>query len=195
MMPWKTTVFGWITLFALLLIAHGCGGSSAKPAGGAATSKLYLQNNIHAQAGPRDIKASYANWTDPGAGHLIIPVNTPVEFKKYRKGLIIKNLIDGRQVFFEFHPRNMGMSAEEYIPLITSPSTVSLKGLSGIDRKGIQEGKAYVGMTKEGVRVALGYPAAHRTPSLESGTWIYWKNRFKTIAVEFSADGQVQFIR
>jgi len=77
---------------------------------------------------------------------------------------------------------------------ITGPSKVSLQSLSPIDKKGVSEGKAYVGMTKDGVRMALGYPALHRTPSLKSNTWTYWKNRFATGGVEFDASGRVKAV-
>jgi hypothetical protein len=46
-------------------------------------------------------------------------------------------------------------------------------------------------MTKEGILTALGYPAAHRTSSLDAGTWIYWTNRFGTLSVDFDAKGKV----
>ncbi|MBT8363238.1 MAG: hypothetical protein KJP23_00935 [Deltaproteobacteria bacterium] len=194
-MPFKKNVFGFVIFVALVLIVQGCGGSSNNPLNSAATYKYYLKNNIHAQVGARDTKASYANWTDPGAGHIIIPVNTPVEIGKFRKGLVIKNMTDGRKIFFEFNSRNMGMSVDEYIQLIASSTSVSLEKLSNIDRKGIKEGKVYAGMTKQGVRVALGYPAAHRTPSLEDNIWIYWQNRFQTKLVEFDHGGKVTQIR
>jgi hypothetical protein len=194
-MSFKKNVFGFVIFVGLVLIVQGCGGSSHQPLNSAGSDKYYLKNNIHAQVGPRDTKASYANWTDPGNGHIIIPVNTPVEMGKLRKGLFIKNLTDGRQIFFEFHSRNMRMSVDEYIQLIASPTIVSLDKLSNTDRKGIKAGKVYSGMTKQGVRVALGYPAVHRTPSLEDNTWIYWRNRFQTLAVEFDQSGKVVHIR
>ena len=194
-MSFKKNVFGFVIFVGLVMVFHGCGGSSHQPLNSAGSDKFYLKNNIHAQVGPRDTKASYANWTDPGNGHIIIPVNTPVELEKYRKGLVIRNLTDGQKIFFEFHSRNMGMSVDEYIQLIASPTVVSLDNLSNTDRKGIKEGKAYAGMTKQGVRVALGYPAVHRTPSLEDDIWIYWRNRFQTIAVEFDQRGKVTHIR
>jgi hypothetical protein len=156
---------------------------------------LFLQNNIHAQIGPRDTKASYANLTDPGLGHIIVPVNTPVEIGKYRRGLTIKNLADGRLIFFEYNARNMGIGAEQYIPLITSSSKTDLSIYSEIDQEGIKNGKALVGMSKEGVKTALGYPAVHRTPSLKNNVWMYWRNRWKTKVIEFDADGKVKKIQ
>lgn len=161
---------------------------------------VYLKNNIHAQRHGRDAKASYANWTDPGEGHFIMPVNTPVTIDVWKKpfvklGFTLTNQDTGEVVYFEYKAKNMNMSQEEYIKLITSETKVSLDGLSSTDRQGIKEGKAKKGMSKDGVRMALGYPAAHRTPSLKNNTWIYWLNRFKTMAVEFDDSGKVKNTR
>lgn len=159
---------------------------------------VYLKNNIHCQQQTRRgnviYKASYANYTDPGAGHQIIPVNSAVQIET-GKYLTITNQADGKQILFEFNSRNMGMSADEYISLITSSTKISLNHFSKTDKKGIRDGKAYKGMTKEGVRTALGYPASHKTPSLDSNIWIYWKNRFATTSVEFDKKGKVKQIR
>ena len=188
---------GFITFSLLLtiMITAGCRSTSPKASHTSIENPLFLQNNIHAQAGSRDTKASYANWTDPGAGHIIIPVNTPVVFGRYRRGLTIKNLNDGKAIYFEYNSKNMGMSAEQYISLITSSQKVNLNALSEIDQKGINSGKALVGMSKKGVRIALGYPAVHRTLSLENNSWIYWRNRFRTKVIEFDTEGNVKEIR
>jgi hypothetical protein len=160
---------------------------------------VYLKNNIHVQKqtsrrGEAVYRASYANYTDPGEGHLFVPVNTPVTITTAGgirgKGIAITTQ-DGKLIRFEFNSRNMGMEPEEYFSLITSPSMTSITHFSSIDRKGIADGKAYKGMTKDGVRIALGYPAVHQTPSLDNNTWTYWKNRFTTTVVEFGNDGKV----
>ena len=86
------------------------------------------------------------------------------------------------------------MTQEQYLAIITSPTPVQLDAFSELDRKGISEGRAYVGMSKSGVMAALGYPAAHRTPSPDGNTWVYWKNRFKTFVVQFDDRGLVMGI-
>ena len=152
---------------------------------------VYLKNNIHYQDGQKDAKASYANYTDPGAGHEILPVNTPVIIGKWRRGFLITNTENNKQIYFEFNGRNMNMSVEEYLEKITSPAPEPMDHLSDLDTKGIAEGRAYIGMTKNGVRMAMGYPATHRTPSLDANTWIYWTNRFRSVAIEFDDLGTV----
>lgn len=195
-------MIGLAALFSLFLIME----SLCTPLSGfAAEGIVYLKNNIHCQestdrSGKLICKASYANYTNPGAGHIIVPVNTPVKTEPWRsfvrQGLIITDQNNGKKIYFEYKERNMGgTSAEEYINLITSPKKVSMKGLSKVDLKGIKAGKAYIGMTKKGVRMAMGYPAIHRTPSLDSNTWVYWTNRFRTMAVEFDPKGKVIQVR
>ncbi len=156
----------------------------------------FLSNNIHAQRNARgQLKASYANWTHPGAGHRIIPVNTPVTVGKWRRGFMLITRDKGEKIYFEYNRRNMRMSVPEYIDLITSPARVSLTRLSRLDRKGIKAGKALRGMSKDGVRIALGYPATHQTPSLEENVWVYWKDRWRRSEVTFNARGKVISVR
>jgi len=72
---------------------------------------------------------------------------------------------------------------------------VNINNFYELDKMGVKEGRANAGMAKEGVLMALGYPAGHKTPPLQSNTWGYWQYRWKTIAVEFDADGKVKSIR
>ncbi len=55
-------------------------------------------------------------------------------------------------------------------------------------RKLIEEGTVEPGMTKDEVVMALGYPPAHRTPSLSASMWTYWANRWATFEVYFDGD-------
>jgi outer membrane protein assembly factor BamE (lipoprotein component of BamABCDE complex) len=163
-------------------------------------TNVYLQNNIHYQARPDRSgtmvnRASYANYTDPGAGHKIAPVNTAVAIGKWRNGFTITRQDTGELIYFEYKARNMGMSIEQYLPIITGAQKVNLNSLGATDRKGIQEGQAKIGMTKKGVQIALGYPAAHRTPSLEDNVWTYWRTRWVMRTVTFDAKGKVVQVR
>jgi hypothetical protein len=152
----------------------------------------YLKNNIHAQRAHGGVlKASYANWVKPGAGHRVIPVNTPIVVGRWKKGFALVTQDNRQRIYFEYNRRNMPFSIREYINLIASPSPVSLQGFSEVDQKGIRLGKALRGMTKEGIRMALGYPAVHQTPSLEEDVWVYWKDRMRRMKVVFNGAGKV----
>jgi len=181
-----------LILFAVLLII---------PSAFAAKSSVYTKYNIHVQDkltrnGEHVYNASYANYTNPGAGHVIIPAGSEITIlKKKSKEFRFRVEKDDKIVDFEFHEPRMGMSVDQYLEEITSPKPVSWDRLSKIDKKGIAKGKALVGMTRDGVMAALGYPATHRTPSLDTPTWVYWTNRFGTIAVNFDAQGKVESIK
>lgn len=166
----------------------------------AAGETMYNKYNIHAQRDKKGLlKSSYANYTDPGAGHVTIPPNSKLTITPWKR--FFKNygfyyeLPDGQRGVFEVHEKRLGISVDEYEELILSPQPVSLKGFSAIDLKGIKKGKAYKGMTKKGVMTALGYPAAHETPSLDDNQWKYWRNRFRTVVVEFNSKGRVVNVR
>jgi hypothetical protein len=194
----KRSILAAIIVSAAIAIINGI------PATAEAETR-YLKNNIHYQGrmdrgGQMVYRASYANYTDPGAGHEILPVNTEVEInvssrRFRRRGLVIIDVERGRTINLEYNERNMRLSMVEYIDLISSTQKSSLANLSAKDSKGVKEGRAYIGMTKNGIRMALGYPAKHRTPSLESYEWVYWIDRFRTRLIRFNNKGIVTEIR
>ncbi len=47
---------------------------------------MYNKYNIHAQADKKGLlKSSYANYTDPGAGHVIVPPNTKLKITPWKR--------------------------------------------------------------------------------------------------------------
>jgi hypothetical protein len=52
----------------------------------------------------------------------------------------------------------------------------------------VEQGIAQPGMTRQEVIMALGYPPANRTPSLDAAEWHYWKNRWDEYTVVFEGD-------
>lgn len=166
----------------------------APSASAAPAQELHLRYNMHCYVrgrAPRTVNAaSYANYL-AGGGHFVVPFGTKVTVKKSRRVYVFTIVETGKKVSFEFHTRNMGMKWDEYLKLITSSEAVSYPDLPAKDLEGIKAGKALVGMTKKGVKIALGYPAVHRTPSLDDKTWTYWRNRFGTLTVTFDDKGLV----
>jgi hypothetical protein len=158
----------------------------------AADEVRYTRFNVHGQSKDgKTAKASYANFTNPGAGHVIVPAGTEILLTaKSSRSFTFTYDNNRKKVVFEYHQPRMGMSVDEYLDKITSLAPISLDDLSELDQKGVEEGRALFGMTRQGVMTALGYPASHRTPSLEAKTWVYWGNRFTTLAVEFDDAGK-----
>ena len=156
----------------------------------------YTKFNIHGQEkSGGTVNASYANWTGPFQGHVVIPMNTKVTVNAKRRGFEFFAVDLGQKIKFQFDENRMEMSTEEYIDLITSSQKVSMKPFSRIDRKGIEQGKVLKGMTKKGVMAAFGYPATHKTSSPKSNRWVYWKSRYGTKEVVFNKHGIVTTLR
>jgi hypothetical protein len=182
-----------ITVLAVLLVWTGMAVAEG--------DVVYTRYNIHVEKrfknnGEAVYKASYAGYVSPPTGeHIILPPNTqiiPVNKRRlFTKNYSFQVVGQDLSVVFEYDAKRMRMDYGQYIALITSPQPVSLDRLTGSDRKGVTDGKVYVGMSKQGVMTTLGYPAVHKTPSLDSNSWTYWKNRFRTMRVEFDQTGRV----
>ncbi len=55
-------------------------------------------------------------------------------------------------------------------------------------RRMMEEGDVTVGMTRDQVLTAIGYPPAHRTPHLDAAMWTYWVDPEDTFEVYFEGD-------
>jgi len=100
----------------------------------------------------------------------------------------------GGRIAFEYQSRGMGdMPADSYIDLVMSPEPVKYPDLSAADQEGIQAGRAQKGMTKQGVMIALGYPARSRTPSIDESVWWFGLDRSRWAEVRFDSSGRVIF--
>lgn len=113
-------------------------------------------------------KGSYIGYTKLK----LLPVNSRVRvFDVWENGFSME-LLDG-QVIVVGYKEQWGTrdhaSIGEIIPLLFSSTDISeeLAMFDKVDREGIEDGVATVGMSKKGVVVALGHPAAHCTASLE----------------------------
>ena len=83
-----------------------------------------------------------------------------------------------------WHPGKTIRDYENY--MFTNKNFEQLaEGLSELEINAIRRGTVVDGMSKKAVLISYGYPPEHRTSSLKNGTWIYWKNKFKTFSVCF----------
>jgi hypothetical protein len=182
----------WVVLFLFSLIVAftSCGGRTIP----GTENGVYSRYNLHYIAGSHSNKGSFCNWTHCPS-HAFVLYNTKLHVKSLSSTRLEFITDRGVAIMWEFDPGKAGMSSGEYINLITSPTPVNYEGLSNIDRKGIETGEALPGMSKQGVTIALGYPAKFRTPSLDSNQWIYWGGRFNTDTVQFDENGKVKAVK
>jgi hypothetical protein len=168
------------------------GGPSAGPAKyhlvGAPT--VYTLVNLHPDEQRRRLYS--INYLQPG----LIPMCTPVKIESVDDREMVFRLVNGdRQYEYIFHKalrEPVPQHLDKYFG--TKCDANKAASMSAVDAQGIRSGTVTMGMTKQGVIHAIGYPPDHATPTLESNTWTYWKNRFGQKFITFT-DGKVTGIK
>lgn len=91
----------------------------------------------------------------------------------------------------KFHP---GKTIRDYANLMFTQKNFEqlTQGFSENELDAIHNGVLKVGMSKPAVIVSYGIPPEHRTPDLESDTWMYWMNRFRSKTIYFDANGRTK---
>jgi hypothetical protein len=159
----------------------------ARIPGLAGATEVYTLTNLHPDD-PRPVLYS-TNYQRAG----LIPVCTRVRIISFADDELHFEAIDtGREYAYGWHAgcgESLGTNAARYFG--TECPRAHIATLSDLDRDGIELGVAEVGMSREGVIYAMGYPPAGATRDLRSKVWRYWRNRFASFTVEFDADGHV----
>ena len=151
---------------------------------------VYTLTNLH----PDEARSKLYSINFQQAG--LIPLCTEVEIvKANRKQIKFKVKETGKEYKYDHH-RNAGedldANAAKYFGKQCNKDNVAK--LSEVDQDGVKQGRALVGMSKQGVIYAIGYPPVAKTPTLDATVWKYWSNRFNTFDVVFSADGKVTHV-
>ncbi len=128
----------------------------------------------------------------------LMPRCTEVEIIKFnKKRLKFRVAESGREYEFAQHKRTKYMPLNEILVdfFASKCGESDLAGLSKKDLEGIKKGVPSVGMTKEGILLAMGRPPIHVNPSLDANEWMYWRNKFGKQAITFDDNGVVTSIR
>ena len=128
-------------------------------------------------------------------GHDILPAGTKVrdvdinrDSRLNRSMITFKSDADNKvyNIYFTkgWHP---GKTIRQYRNLMFSTKNFEdlTEGMNEKEIRAIKEGIIVDGMNKNAVLVAYGYPPEHRTGSLYANRWIYWRNKFATVAICF----------
>jgi len=155
--------------------------------------KYYLACNLHAN--PSNNKLSSVNYQVPGN---MLRWGTPVQILNISdKEIIFRNLDNNLKYHYYIHKRTLrATTLKRHFNRIFTPDIKALKAkvahLSSVDKEGIEEGKVLLGMSKQGVIIAIGYPPEFATPNpMRSNRWHYWYNRWTQFYVLFGKNGKV----
>ncbi|NLG04648.1 MAG: hypothetical protein GX567_12595 [Clostridia bacterium] len=123
---------------------------------------------------------------------MFLPVNTPVTFIRHSGNSIYIRLPNDEKICFYNVPDYSGENLNGIFKRTLSTSKTNLSEFTQEEQKAIKTGEVRTGMSKQAVLVSIGYPPKHKTFSLESDSWLYWRHRFDTFIVEFENDTVVK---
>jgi hypothetical protein len=145
---------------------------------------LYTCCNIHYESS----NVSDANYYVGGT----VPFGSPVQVQKAERGTL--TILAGNQELNLSHRYGEANETfQQYADkvLVSEDPKIKAATYSPSVQQAIKEGRVEQGMTRDQVIMSLGYPPAHRTPSLDAFEWTYWYNTWVTYRVQFGQDGKV----
>jgi hypothetical protein len=171
---------GSLLIFLAMLVA-GCAtqASLPHPLDG---QRRYLCCNLHYE-GPKVADVNYQQ----GA---LIPLGTPVTITEVRRNTVTFQPQGHQPITAVLKHGRKAIDVDTFANrlLVEHDPKPKLARMNAKVRQNVQSGVVEPGMTREQVLMALGYPPAHRTPSLESPQWTYWQNRWVSFVVWFEGD-------
>jgi len=137
-------------------------------------------------------RISDANWSST----TMLPAGTPIRTVTYLAYSIEVQVGEAgyvRSMFLDQdYGRNQGLADWARKLIVQEDPRLNVASWPAPARNAIRTGKIAVGMTKEQVIVALGYPPTHETPFLNAAQWRYWYGRFDDFLVTWDPSGRVK---
>lgn len=156
------------SIFSSFLILAGA--NAAEPEVG---KSYYTQHGFFHEKG-KHITTNY------GRG-LFLPANSQVQVKSIKGKRMVLDY-KGQEITIENAEKYTNKSITEVGDRMLSNTPVAIGGQFAKD---ISLGVMRLGMTKNEVIQARGYPPAHKTPSTDYDTWVYWSSRFVQLSLVF----------
>ena len=164
----KQIVLGSVIGFMALGMG-GCGGAAVSPEHAKQVeqhAQMYTQVGMHAQG-------SSINTLNFTLG-FPIPANSVIFYEDVNSKQIAFTYNDQRY-YLRNNPRYSKTTMDQMLDRYFGTKKVDLSKFTPQEQKAIKAAKVEVGMSKEAVILAIGYPPAHTTPSLQQDEWKYWK--------------------
>lgn len=165
--------------FLATLVLVGCGSAELTPKQEALVqnkTELYTQVSMWVDRN----KVSGTNF----ANGLHMPVNSKVKILEVSSSVIQLEYL-GAQIRYDITTKHTKQDAQKTLDRLFSTQKVDLSKFSKKTQASIKDGKVEIGMSKEAVLLARGYPPMHATLSTQADLWKYWYHRFKTSTVTF----------
>ena len=117
----------------------------------------------------------------------LLPINSKIKV----------TYLDRNKIYFEYNNQTVALvrtkhskhvSLENIFKRTFSTQKISLTNYSAAKKQNILNGEIKLGMLKNELVLSRGYPPEHRTRSLDSDTWFYWKNNHNKIKLSFQGN-------
>lgn len=120
---------------------------------------------------------------------MLLPVNTQVTLLSLSpKAMTFQVESTGEVIKVKNNSSYTGKDMNGMAELMFSDTPTNIEAFPDRVSTAIRTGEIYLGMTKQQVLLARGYPPAHKTPSVDSDRWTYWSSRFVIQTIVFSND-------
>lgn len=161
-------------------------GAAAQPAPAQAPSEGYLCCNMRSDGA----WISDINYVD---GTATVPIGTPVKvtgFGRYR----VLVVLDGgrRQAIGNDYSRDVSMPAFARRYVVTEDPRLKMAAFPARVVWAIEAGRLSLGMSREQVVMAIGYPITSENPSLDAPVWRYWRSADDEYQLRFDDDGRLE---
>lgn len=129
------------------------------------------------------------------SGKFTIPLGTPIRVTDYARWRAYVEIDGQSQALGNDYSRDVAMPDFVRRYIVRDNPAEKLAGFPADIRNAIETSRVMVGMDREQVLMALGYPISSENPHLDARVWKYWLWTTQPYDVHFGADGRVTHIR
>lgn len=126
-----------------------------------------------------------------GDGSDLLPYGTPVTVTGQTRRKLRFTAGSKRYMLENHYSRDLSEAAFAARYVVAEDPRVVAAGFPEKIREAIAAARITEGMTREQVRMALGWPVSSENPDLDADVWRYWLSSFDEVQVEFGSDGRV----
>ncbi len=128
------------------------------------------------------------------AGKRILAVGTPAKVTGYGRFRALVDVDGGKQAIGNDYSRDIDMTtfAQRYV--VAQDPKAKLVAYPKKIQDAITSARVTLGMTREQVLMAVGYPVSSENPNLDAKIWRYWRDSFAEFQVLFDASDRVKEI-
>jgi hypothetical protein len=184
--------FQLVVIFSMMVLLTSCNRMGRTPE--ALPANIQIGDTYYTQFALQFEKGHFIT-TNYRIG-VLLPINSKVTLLDINRKVIKVHLEDfGHDLLIKNAAKHVGGDAFYYFGKLFDRQKVNLNKFTKKERANIKKGKVAVGMRKDAVIAAIGYPPTHQTPSLEYNNWTYWKTRWGDKFIVYFKNGRVTRIQ